>query len=193
MPAYPKNPNICDPILVNLLKMRPHYSRSSRENATPSSGTSVLASCKGEPPPTPKGIAVSQSDSKLICSCFFLLELTDFVKDPITYMFNQVGGEMVAQQEGYYYVYSQVFFENYQDVPSGIYRNSVELYVNDVRVGVMQTGIDNRADYGTEYTGQVVKLNVGDRIGLKTVSESRIWLTSYHTFFGAYRIDSDSC
>ena len=144
-------------------------------------------------PPPPKGIAVSQSDSKFICSCFFLLELTDFVKDPITYMFNQVGGEMVAQQEGYYYVYSQVFFENYQDAPSGIYRNSVELYVNDVRVGVMQTGIDNRADYGTEYTGQVVKLNVGDRIGLKTVSESRIWLTSYHTFFGAYRIDSDSC
>ncbi|KAM7451461.1 Tumor necrosis factorigand superfamily member 13B [Porites harrisoni] len=120
-------------------------------------------------------------------------KLTDFVKDPITYMFNQVGGEMVAQQEGYYYVYSQVFFENYQDAPSGIYRNAVELYVNDFRVGVMQTGIDNRADYGTEYTGQVVKLNVGDRIGLKTVSESRIWLTSSHTFFGAYRIDSDTC
>ena len=24
-PTYPKNPKICDPILVNLLKMRPHY------------------------------------------------------------------------------------------------------------------------------------------------------------------------
>ena len=33
-----------DPILVTLLKMRPHYSQSSRENATPSSGTSPLAS-----------------------------------------------------------------------------------------------------------------------------------------------------
>ena len=31
--------------------MRPHYSHSSRENATPSSGTSPLASCKGVPPP----------------------------------------------------------------------------------------------------------------------------------------------
>ena len=30
--------------------MRPHYSHSSRENATPSSGTSLLASCKGVPP-----------------------------------------------------------------------------------------------------------------------------------------------
>ena len=27
--------------------MQPHYSHSSRENATPSSGTSLLASCKG--------------------------------------------------------------------------------------------------------------------------------------------------
>ena len=30
--------------------MRPHYSHSSGENATPSSGTSLLASCKGVPP-----------------------------------------------------------------------------------------------------------------------------------------------
>ena len=39
----PKNPKMCDPILVTLLKMRPHSSQSSRENATPSSATSPLA------------------------------------------------------------------------------------------------------------------------------------------------------
>ena len=33
---------MCDPIVVAPLKMRPHYSQSSRENATPSSGTSPL-------------------------------------------------------------------------------------------------------------------------------------------------------
>ena len=33
----PKNLKMCDPILVTLLKMQPHYSQSSRENATPSS------------------------------------------------------------------------------------------------------------------------------------------------------------
>ena len=49
--SYPKNQKMCDPILVTLLKMRPHYSQSSRENATPSSGTSPLASYKEEPPP----------------------------------------------------------------------------------------------------------------------------------------------
>ena len=45
----PKSENL-RPILVNLLKMRPHHSHSSHENATPS-GTSPLASCKGVPPP----------------------------------------------------------------------------------------------------------------------------------------------
>ena len=47
----PKNPKMCDPILVTLLKMRPHYSQSSRENVTPSSGTSSLASYKEVHPP----------------------------------------------------------------------------------------------------------------------------------------------
>ena len=38
--SYPKKQKMCDPILVTLLKMRPHYSHSSRENATSYSGTS---------------------------------------------------------------------------------------------------------------------------------------------------------
>ena len=46
---------MCDPILVALLKMRPHDSQSSRagENATPSRGTSPLGSYKEVPPPPP--------------------------------------------------------------------------------------------------------------------------------------------
>ena len=43
---------MCDPILVTLLKMRPHYCQSSRENATPSSGTSPLTCyIRKYPPP----------------------------------------------------------------------------------------------------------------------------------------------
>ena len=49
--SYPKNQKMCDPILVTLLKMRPHYSHSSRENATPSSCTSPLASYQAVSPP----------------------------------------------------------------------------------------------------------------------------------------------
>ena len=48
--SYPKNQKICDPILVTLLKMRAN-SQSSRENVTPSSGTSPLACYKEVPPP----------------------------------------------------------------------------------------------------------------------------------------------
>ena len=40
----PKTPKMCDPILVTLLKMRPHYSQSSHQNATTSSGTFPLTS-----------------------------------------------------------------------------------------------------------------------------------------------------
>ena len=47
--SYPKNEKMCDPILVTLLKTQPHYSQSSRENATLSSGTSPLASYKEVP------------------------------------------------------------------------------------------------------------------------------------------------
>ena len=46
--SYPKNPKVCDPILVTLLKMQPHSSQSS--------GTSPLASYKEVPPPPhPRG------------------------------------------------------------------------------------------------------------------------------------------
>ena len=37
--SHPRKSENVRPILVTLLKMRPHYSQSSRENATPSSGT----------------------------------------------------------------------------------------------------------------------------------------------------------
>ena len=47
----PEIPKMCDPILVTVLKMQPHYSQSSRKNATPSSGTSPVASYKEVPPP----------------------------------------------------------------------------------------------------------------------------------------------
>ena len=44
--SYPQNPKMCNTILVTPLKMQPQNSQSSRENATPSSGTSPLASYK---------------------------------------------------------------------------------------------------------------------------------------------------
>ena len=45
---------MCDRIVVTLLKMQPRYGQSSRENATPSSDASPLASYKEVPPPPPR-------------------------------------------------------------------------------------------------------------------------------------------
>ena len=39
----PPNPENIRPHIATLLKMQPHYSQSSREKATPTSGTSLLA------------------------------------------------------------------------------------------------------------------------------------------------------
>ena len=49
--SHPKTQKMYHPILLTLLKMRPHDSQSSREIATPSSGTSPVASYKEVPPP----------------------------------------------------------------------------------------------------------------------------------------------
>ena len=55
--SYPKHQKMCDPILVTLLKLLPHHSKSSCESATPSSGTSPLAPYK-EVPPLPRDTGV---------------------------------------------------------------------------------------------------------------------------------------
>ena len=57
--------------LVTLLKMRPHYSQSSRANATPSSGTFSLASYMEVNPPRGGGL--------IEVSLYLLTELYDKV------------------------------------------------------------------------------------------------------------------
>ena len=51
--SYPKRAENVRPHSSNSLKMRPPYSLSSREKATPSSRTSPLACYKEESPPPP--------------------------------------------------------------------------------------------------------------------------------------------
>ena len=60
-----KNPKKSDPILVTLLKMLPDYSQPSRENATPSSGTSPLASYEEVPLPPARAMALPQGWERL--------------------------------------------------------------------------------------------------------------------------------
>ena len=80
---------MCEPILVTLLKMRPHYSHSSRENATPSSGTAILASYKEMLPPPWEFESLHVIESKTVLdsgfqtvdSRFEVLDCGFFVKD----------------------------------------------------------------------------------------------------------------
>ena len=124
-----------------------------------------------------------------ICShSSFLPGISEFTNSDPVYNFSQVNGQLVVQREGVYYVFAQVFFENYPDAPS-IYHNRVELTINEKPIAVIQTPIGNQADYGSESSGAVLRLKKGDLIGLKTVFESYIWLTKHHTFFGAYSIN----
>ena len=49
-PCLPQRSENLRPHPSNSIEMRPHHNHHSRENATASSGTSPLASCKGTPP-----------------------------------------------------------------------------------------------------------------------------------------------
>ena len=46
--SEPQNPEMFDPILVPLIKMQPHNSQSSRENATPSRSTYPISLLVGQ-------------------------------------------------------------------------------------------------------------------------------------------------
>ena len=46
---------MCDPILVTLLKIQPHYGKFSRENATPAAHPHYSITCKDPPPPPSAG------------------------------------------------------------------------------------------------------------------------------------------
>ena len=117
---------------------------------------------------------------------FFLPVLTDFQQDETFKGFIHENGELKVTENGVYYIYAQVFFEH--SPSSAKYHNRVALTVNGNSFGLMQTGLENNADYGSLFTGGVTKLKEGDLIGLKTVYESRIWVSRAHTFFGAYRV-----
>ena len=62
--------------------MRPHSSHSSRENATPSSGTSPLASCKGVPSPLPWGLnKVAGTQKNTYQSSLFMRVVQGYSRD----------------------------------------------------------------------------------------------------------------
>ena len=115
-----------------------------------------------------------------------MLGLSDLKKDETFKGFKSAQGLLEVQQLGAYYVYAQVFFADYPNVPE--HHNRVAITVNGEPFALMQTGLGNKADYGSVYTGGIIRLKKGDKIGLKTVYKSRVWLSAKHSFLGAYKV-----
>ena len=113
-------------------------------------------------------------------------EIQEFQPDETFQGFTHDNGRLKVQKCGLYYIYAQVFFENHSKGPT--YHNRVALTVSGTPFSLMQTGLGGMADYGTRYTGGVVRLHKQDYISLVTQYESRLWVSRRHTFFGAYRI-----
>lgn len=115
---------------------------------------------------------------------FASLEITEFQADKAMQGFTHENGRLKVQKCGFYYVYSQVFFQPH----SSATQNRVALSVNGAAFGLMQAGLGGSAGYGTLFTAGVIHLHEGDYISLKTHYVSNLWVSRAHTFFGAYRI-----
>ena len=89
-------------------------------------------------------------------------------------------------ESGFYFIYAQVFFENYRRAPE--YHNRLVLTVNEAHFSQLQAGLGGRADYGSVYSGGVIQLQQDDYIGLVTAYDSEVWMAGEHTFFGAFKI-----
>ena len=73
--------------------MRPHYSQSSRENVTPSDGTSPLASYKEVPPPRLTLTSEGTDSTNFSIYLFFFVARSLVLEDP---------EEEEAEGEAYY-------------------------------------------------------------------------------------------
>ena len=129
------------------------------------------------------------SNPRFTVSKFFLFSsaITDFREGPTFKGFTNENGQIKVTKRGFYYIYAQVFFEPHFGGPVGY--NRVALTVNGDLFALLQASHGSGgADYGSSYTGGVIKLKRGDTIGLMTATESRLWVNAAHTFFGAYKI-----
>jgi len=87
-------------------------------------------------------------------------------------------GKLTVPTPGRYYIYTQL----YSHSPGRVY-----VCVNNVRV----TMIQSQASYHSQdtlYAGGVFDLEDGDVITLDVASDIRIYMYSFHSYFGAFLI-----
>ena len=92
-------------------------------------------------------------------------------------------GKLTLPTPGRYYIYAQIYYQN-----NG---RTYILLNNKVTVTMIQPPV-KAANTGTLYTGVVLNLKAGDVISLAAgsymVTASKVYMRSFHSFFGAFLI-----
>lgn len=113
-----------------------------------------------------------------------MAEITQFSEET-NRGFTIQNGRLQVDLSGYYFIYAQVWIENYSS--AGAYRNRVAITLNgQTTLSLLQTS--TASDYGSLYSGVVRYLERGQYISLKANYASKLWMGQGHTFFGAHRI-----
>ena len=86
-------------------------------------------------------------------------------------------GQLTVPTPGRYYIYTQLYF---------ITRGRVEIRVNNSKVTMLQPAFDT--DNIPLYTGGLFILKGGDVISLHTNHNVTIYMSSSHSYFGAFCI-----
>ena len=80
---------------------------------------------------------------------------------------------------GRYYIYAQIFYHN---------NGRVLVCVNDKAVTMIQPKDSRNAGEGTLYVAGVFNLKAGDVISLEAYFTAKIYMSSVHSYFGAFLI-----
>ena len=88
-------------------------------------------------------------------------------------------GKLTVPTTGRYYVYLQVYYHN---------NGRVYIRVNGKGVTMAQSPWPGKGDHSTAYAGGVFNLKSGDVITIISGSNCKIYMSTIHTYFGAYLI-----
>ena len=89
-------------------------------------------------------------------------------------------GKLTVPTTGRYYIYLQAFYHS---------NGRFHVYVNSKRVTMFQSPWPGKGDHGTAYSAGVFNLKSGDVITfVSAYANCKIFMYTYHTYFGAYLI-----
>lgn len=89
---------------------------------------------------------------------------------------NYSDGQLIVPKAGAYYIYAQLYFHS---------KGRVFMMKNNEAVTMVQ---HPNSEEGLQFTAGVFFLRAGDVISMKTRDSLKMYMFSYHTYFGAFLI-----